>query len=98
MTDPRFSTPRGTMPERFRYLFITPWWRGVWVVAAVVWGVWLNVIVITQPDHDQTLGALSVIPVFALAADVIRRSHQIEEHAVAAARLGEAPSGQPPPS
>lgn len=94
MTDPRFSTPRGTMPERFRYLFFTPWWRGVWAVAVVVWGVWLNVIVITQPDHNQTLGALSVIPVFAFGADVMRRSHRIEQHAIDAARLGEASSDQ----
>ena len=98
MTEPRFSTPRGTMPERFRYLFFTPWWRGVWLVGAVIWGVWLNAIVITQPDHSQTLGALSILPVFALAADVIVRSGRIEKRAAAAAVRGEASSDQDQPT
>lgn len=85
MTDTRFSTPRGTVRERFRYLFITPWWRGVWLVGAVVWGVALNVIVITQPEHNQTLGALSIIPMVALGADVFARSARIEKRAKAMA-------------
>ena len=98
MTEPLFSTPRGTLPERLRYLFFTPWWRGVWLVGAVVWGVWLNAIVITQPDHNQTLGALSILPVFALAADVSVRSRRIEKRAVALTLLGEASSDREQPS
>ncbi len=64
--------------RRFAYLFATPWWRAVWVGAAVVWFVVLTVLVAMDPMHDQGLGALSVVPLFTVVFDIMRRSRALK--------------------
>ncbi|CAN5396738.1 hypothetical protein BH10ACT4_BH10ACT4_11370 [soil metagenome] len=63
--------------RRFVFLFATPWWRVVWVGAAIVWFVIVTVVVAIDPTHDQGLGALSVVPLFTVVFDVLRRSRTL---------------------
>ncbi|CAN5153110.1 hypothetical protein [Frigoribacterium sp. UYMn621] len=88
MIDPQFSTPRGTFGERARFLFATPWWRALWLIGALVWGVGSTIVTFTDPNHNPILGPLSVIPIFALAWDVSIRSARIEKRATAQAEAG----------
>lgn len=66
--------PVGATGARLRYFFATPWWRlPLWIVS-VVWLAVLNVIYIDQGARLAWLGLVSVLPVSALAADVLVRA------------------------
>ncbi|MFM9918804.1 hypothetical protein [Lacisediminihabitans sp. H27-G8] len=72
--------PRGRpmgIGHRFAFLFATPWWRAVWVVGAIVWFVILTAVAAIDPTHDQGLGALSVVPLFTVLFDVLRRQRAL---------------------
>ena len=61
--------------NRFRYFFADTWWRITWFVSAVVWCAALNAVLVTTDADPTWIGPLSVLPLLAFAADVIRRDH-----------------------
>ncbi len=58
--------------ERLKFLFL-PWWRVALLVASTLWLIGLNVAYIGGGAKSEWLGLLSVIPIWALAIDVLVR-------------------------
>lgn len=54
-------------------LVFKPWWRTALIIGAVAWLVVLNLVIIVGNGDPNWLGPASVVPVFALVADLLIR-------------------------
>ncbi|NEM92497.1 hypothetical protein [Galbitalea soli] len=70
MTD---SHERGGVRADLVFYLFRPWWRTVWLVAAVAWSVTLNVLYISGSAHTEGIGVASVIPIWAYTFGVAAR-------------------------
>lgn len=70
---------RKTRPQvgRFRYFFADVWWRALWFWGSIVWCAALNVLILTRTADGNWVGPLSVVPLFAFVADMLRRDHAL---------------------
>lgn len=74
------SKPVAGMPPqggRFRYYFADVWWRVLWFWGSVAWCVALNALILTGTADETWVGPLSVLPLFAFVADMLRRDHNL---------------------
>ena len=82
-TDPDEMTLLG----RLRFYLFEPWWRGVWFVGAIVWGVVFNVLYITGGGADELLGILSVVPLFGFIIEQQGRARKLRQEKARAAQM-----------
>ncbi|TQL48732.1 hypothetical protein FB562_1831 [Homoserinimonas aerilata] len=66
-----------TVARRMKYLLWEPWWRGAWIIAAIVFCIAVNVAWLAQPGLLENFGFVSVIPLFAFLVDVTVRERRI---------------------
>jgi len=65
--------------QQTRFYLFEPWWRGVWFVGAIVWGVVLNVLYISGGGQEELLGVFSVVPIFAFIIEQQNRVRKIRQ-------------------
>jgi hypothetical protein len=65
--------------QRLAFYLFTPWWRGVWFIGAIVWGVVFNVLYITGGGTDETFGIVSLVPIFAFVIEGQQRARKIRQ-------------------
>ena len=65
--------------QQTRFYLFEPWWRGVWFIGAIVWGVVLNVLYISGGGQEELLGVFSVVPIFAFIIEQQNRVRKIRQ-------------------
>lgn len=73
--------------QRLRFYLLEPWWRAVWFIGAIVWGVVLNVVYISGGAQIELLGILSVVPLFAFIIEQQGRARRIRQEKARAAQM-----------
>jgi len=73
--------------RRLRFYLLEPWWRALWFLGAVVWGVVFNVLYITGGGVNETLGIVSVVPLFAFIFEQQSRARKIRQEKARASQL-----------
>lgn len=68
------STPSSESVDRPSVPLFRPWWRAVLFIAAVVWCVALNIVVIGSHSTNDWIGLASLVPLFAFAFEGAIRS------------------------
>ena len=86
LPDPE-SMPFG---QRIRYYFATPWWRAAWFIGSIVWAIVFNYLYISGGGEDETLGVISIIPIFAFVFDQQSRARKLRQAKAEAARIAAA--------
>jgi hypothetical protein len=76
-----------TLLRRLRFYLLEPWWRALWFFGAIVWGVVFNVLYITGGGENETLGIISVVPLFAFIFEQQNRARQIRQAKARKARM-----------
>lgn len=70
----------GSLPEsvgaRFRFIFVTPWWRLAWFLGGVAWCAVLNIAFASTVGSDSWLGTLSVLPLYFFAGWTVIRLYR----------------------
>ena len=73
--------------QQTRFYLFEPWWRGVWFIGAIVWGVVLNVIFISTGGSEELLGIFSVVPLFAFIIEQQNRSRKLRQEKLQRERM-----------
>lgn len=76
-----------TLLRRLRFYLLEPWWRALWFVGAIVWGVVFNVLYITGGGDNETLGIVSVVPLFAFIFEQQSRARKIRQEKARASQM-----------
>ena len=80
MTDSAHKNPDAmNFWQQTRFYLFEPWWRGVWFIGAIVWGVVLNVLYISGGGQEELLGVFSVVPIFAFIIEQQNRVRKIRQ-------------------
>ena len=78
MTNPAPTEPEGYFASLRFYLF-EPWWRGVWFIGAIIWGIVFNVLFVVVEPREELFGILSVIPIFAFIIEQQGRARKLRQ-------------------
>jgi len=76
-----------TFLQQTRFYLFEPWWRGVWFVGAIVWGVVLNVIFVRTGGTEELLGIFSLVPIFAFIIEQQNRSRKLRQEKLQRERM-----------
>ena len=66
-----------TLLRRLRFYLLEPWWRALWFVGAIVWGVVFNVLFVVVEPREELFGIVSVIPIFAFIIEQQSRARKV---------------------
>jgi hypothetical protein len=76
-----------TVLQRLRFYLFEPWWRALWFIGAIVWGIGLNIAYIATGGEIEILGILSIVPIFAFVIEGQSRARKIRQAKVNKTRL-----------
>ena len=65
--------------QSLRYYLFQPWWRGVWFVGAIVWGVVFNWLFIVVEPREELFGVISIVPIFAFIIEQQGRARKLRQ-------------------
>ena len=76
-----------TLLQRLRFYLFEPGWRALWFFGAIAWGVVFNVLYIAGGGENETLGIVSVVPLFAFIFEQQNRARKIRHAKARKARM-----------